>query len=141
MSKVQHDGTLTAVQRPDEDTAVLAAVLAGFVDLVCRTRGQHVSRLTMAALWWARRAGLVGAEMLPTLATCSISALPPHVRTAIEHGSRQSGRLTCCDVISVLTVDYDGRSSAGVGGAVGPEGKAYGWLGTVCTQVRAHFLT
>jgi hypothetical protein len=91
---VQDDGTLTVVPRPDEDTAAFEATLASFSDLVCPTAGQRVYRLTAAALWRARRAGLTLAEVLQTLETSSTTALPPQVRADLERWSRQIDRLT-----------------------------------------------
>jgi Helicase conserved C-terminal domain len=91
---VQDDGTLTVVQRPDEDTAAFEAALARFTELVCPTAGQHVYRLTVASVWRARRAGLTLSDMLQTLETSSTTALPSHVRADLERWSRQIGRLT-----------------------------------------------
>ena len=91
---VQDDGTLTVVPRPDEDTAAFEATLARFTDLVCPTAGQRVYRLTAAALWRARRAGLPLEEVLETLETASTTALPPQVRADLERWSRQIDRLT-----------------------------------------------
>jgi len=91
---VQDDGTLTVVPRPDEDTAAFEATLARFTDLVCPTAGPRVYRLTAAALWRARRAGLTLEEVLQTLETASTTALPPQVRADLERWSRQIDRLT-----------------------------------------------
>jgi Helicase conserved C-terminal domain len=91
---VQDDGTLTVLQRPDEDTAALEAALSGFTDLVCPTAGQRVYHLTAASIWRARRGGLALEEILETLETYSITALPPRVRADIERWSRQIDRLT-----------------------------------------------
>jgi XPB/Ssl2-like helicase family protein len=91
---VQDDGTLTMVPRPDEDTAAFEAALTRFADLVCSTAGQRVYRLTAASLWRARRAGLTLDELLQTLETASMTALPPQVRADLERWSRQIDRLT-----------------------------------------------
>jgi hypothetical protein len=91
---VQDDGTLTVVPRPDADTAAFEATLARFTDLICSTAGQRVYRLTAAALWRARRAGLTLEEMLQTLETASTTALPSQVRADLERWSRQIDRLT-----------------------------------------------
>ena len=91
---VQDDGTLTVVQRPDEDTAAFEATLSRFTELVCPTAGQRVYRLTAASIWRARRAGLTLEEVLQTLETSSTTALPPHVRADLERWSRQIDRLT-----------------------------------------------
>src|SRR6266849_367990 len=91
---VQDDGTLTVVQRPDEDTAAFEATLSRFTELVCPTAGQRVYRLTAATIWRARRAGLTLEEVLQTLETSSTTALPPHVRADLERWSRQIDRLT-----------------------------------------------
>ena len=91
---VQDDGTLTVVPRPDEDTAAFEATLARFTELVCPTAGPRVYRLTAAALWRARRAGLTLEEVLQTLETSSTTALPPQVRADLERWSRQIDRLT-----------------------------------------------
>ena len=91
---VQDDGTLTVVPRPDEDTAAFEATLARFTELVCPTAGQRVYRLTAAAIWRARRAGLTLEEVLQTLETSSTTALPPQVRADLERWSRQIDRLT-----------------------------------------------
>src|SRR5215831_7177362 len=91
---VQDDGTLTVVPRPDDDTAAFEATLARFTELLCPTPGQRVYRLTAAALWRARRAGLTLAEVLQTLETASTTALPPQVRADLERWSRQIDRLT-----------------------------------------------
>jgi XPB/Ssl2-like helicase family protein len=74
---VQDDGTLTVVPRPGEDTTAFEATLARFTELVCPTAGQRVYRLTAAAIWRARRAGLTLEEVLQTLETSSTTALPP----------------------------------------------------------------
>ena len=63
-------------------------------ELVCPTAGQRVYRLTAAALWRARRAGLTLEEVLQTLETASTTALPPQVRADLERWSRQIDRLT-----------------------------------------------
>jgi hypothetical protein len=91
---VQDDGTLTVVQRPDEDTAAFEATLSRFTELVCPTAGQRVYRLNAASIWRARRAGLTLEEVLQTLETSSTTALPPHVRADLERWSRQIDRLT-----------------------------------------------
>jgi hypothetical protein len=91
---VQDDGTLTVMPRPDEDTAAFEATLARFSELVCPTAGQRVYRLTAAAIWRARRAGLTLEEVLQTLETSSTTALPPQVRADLERWSRQIDRLT-----------------------------------------------
>src|SRR6266849_8857443 len=91
---VQDDGTLTVVQRPDEDTAAFEATLSRFTELVCPTAGQRVYRLTATSIWRARRAGLTLEEVLQTLETASTTALPPHVRADLERWSRQIDRLT-----------------------------------------------
>ena len=91
---VQDDGTLTVVPRPDEDTAAFEATLVRFTELVCPTTGQQVYRLTAAALWRARRAGLTLEEVLQILETSSTTALPPQVRADLERWSRQIDRLT-----------------------------------------------
>jgi hypothetical protein len=91
---VQDDGTLTVVPRPDADTAAFEATLARFTDLICSTAGQRVYRLTAAARWRARRAGLTLEEMLQTLETASTTALPSQVRADLERWSRQIDRLT-----------------------------------------------
>jgi hypothetical protein len=91
---VQEDGTLTVVPRPDEDTAAFEATLARFSELVSPTAGPRVYRLTAAAVWRARRAGLTLAEMLQILETASTAALPPQVRANLERRSRQIDRLT-----------------------------------------------
>jgi hypothetical protein len=91
---VQDDGTLTVVPRPDEDTAAFEATLARFSELVCPTAGPRMYRLTAAALWRARRAGLTLEEVLQTLETASTTALPPQVRADLERWSRQIDRLT-----------------------------------------------
>ena len=64
---VQDDGTLTVVPRPDEETAAFEATLARFSELVCPTASPRVYRLTAAALWRGRRAGLTLEEVLQTL--------------------------------------------------------------------------
>jgi hypothetical protein len=91
---VQHDGTLTVLRRPDEDTAALEAALSGFTDLVCPTAGQRVNHLTGASIWRARREGLALEGILETLATYSTTEFPPRVRAAIERWSRQIDRPT-----------------------------------------------
>jgi hypothetical protein len=91
---VQDDGTVTVVQRPDEDTAAFEATLSRFSELVCPTAGQRVYRLTAASIWRARRAGLTLEEVLQTLETSSTTALPPQVRADLERWSRQIDRLT-----------------------------------------------
>src|SRR5919198_4714248 len=91
---IQDDGTLTVVPRPDDDTAAFEATLARFTELVCPTPGQRVYRLTAASLWRARRAGLTLAEVLETLETSSMTALPPQVRADLERWSRQIDRLS-----------------------------------------------
>jgi Helicase conserved C-terminal domain len=91
---VQEDGTLTVVQRPDEDTVAFEAVLARFTELVCPTAARRVYRLTAASIWRARRAGLTLEEVLQILETSSTTALPPHVRADLERWSRQIDRLT-----------------------------------------------
>jgi hypothetical protein len=91
---VQDDGTLTVVPRPDEDTAAFEATLTRFTELVCPTAGPRVYRLTAAAIWRARRAGLTLEEVLQTLETASTTALPPQVRADLERWSRQIDRLT-----------------------------------------------
>jgi hypothetical protein len=53
-----------------------------------------VYRLTAAAIWRARRAGLTLEEVLQTLETSSTTALPPQVRADLERWSRQIDRLT-----------------------------------------------
>jgi hypothetical protein len=80
---VQHDGTLTIQQPPDEDTAALEAALARFADPVCPTANPRVYRLTAASIWRARRASLALEEMLQTLATLSAMEIPPPVRADI----------------------------------------------------------
>src|SRR5262249_14611194 len=91
---VQEDGTLTVVPRPDADTTAFEATLARFTELVCPTAGPQVYRLTAAAIWRARRAGLTLEELLQTLETASTTALPPQVRADLERWSRQIDRLT-----------------------------------------------
>src|SRR6266849_883578 len=91
---VQDDGTLTVVQRPDEDTAAFEATLARFTELVCPTAGQRVYRLTAASIWRARRAGLTLEEVLQTLETSSTTALPPQIRADLERWGGQIDRLT-----------------------------------------------
>src|SRR5215831_7141353 len=91
---VQHDGTLTVVPRPDADTTAFEATLARFTELVCPTAGPQVYRLTAAAIWRARRAGLTLEEVLQTLETASTTALPPQVRADLERWSRQIDRLS-----------------------------------------------
>ena len=91
---VQDDGTVTVMPRPDEDTAAFEATLSRFSEVVCPTAGQRVYRLTAAALWRARRAGLTLAEVLQTLETSSTTALPSQVRADLERWSRQIDRLT-----------------------------------------------
>jgi hypothetical protein len=91
---VQHDGTLTIQQPPDEDTAALEAALARFADLVCPTANPCVYRLTAASIWRARRAGLALEEILQTLATSSSLEIPPTVRADITRWSHQIDRLS-----------------------------------------------
>ena len=91
---VQDDGTVTVMPRPDEDTAAFEATLSRFSEVVCPTAGQRVYRLTAAALWRARRAGLTLEEVLQTLETSSTTALPSQVRADLERWSRQIDRLT-----------------------------------------------
>ena len=91
---VQHDGTLTVVQRLTGDTAALEAAVAAFAELVSVTDTQACYRLTAASIWQARRAGLSLEAILQTLETHSTTDLPPNVRADIARWSRQIDRLT-----------------------------------------------
>src|SRR3989442_15167830 len=91
---VQHDGTLTIQQPPDEDTAALEAALARFADLVCPTTNPRVYRLTAASIWRARRAGLALEEILQTLATANSMEIPPTVHADLTRWSHQIDRLS-----------------------------------------------
>ena len=91
---VQHDGTLTVVQRLTGDTAAVEAAVAAFAELVSATDTQACYRLTAASIWQARRAGLSLEAILQTLETHSTTDLPPNVRADIARWSRQIDRLT-----------------------------------------------
>lgn len=91
---IQPDGTLTIVQDVAADAAAVEAAVATFAERVGATDTRASYRLTAASVWQARRAGQTLADILHTLETHSVAALPAKVRTEITRWSQQIDRLT-----------------------------------------------